>query len=464
MAGCAEEQTGQVDKVIAPNADGYSTMGGGDIGDPESYDDEIIVDGSSIFEDDNASWDGWTITSPGQAWTDAETGKWIGFDPEPNQAVSPAFKRGTSEMRVRFGLFLPEAFPVLGRMEFITPRQLFGVATHNILSPEGNGSASWIDVELAQASWRIVPRTRSASGEVTSGSEFMIPWAFATGWNQVELTVRVRDGGANDDLQFRVGEKVYAWTGVDLASGAEPFRHVLLGRWEPGTGDQLLAIRDLEVLDQMPSLEMASPPTGVDYARGGTRITSGFWSGWMVRNHSGAIRFYDRTTHGAMRDHTQGVIWMGTGKERSGQVTMRVRFHGDQLTTTGSGRHLLSITSRPLCFTPREYGLTSWTRVDLDRPAPGRIRAVVFNIVNDVRLNGGRWPTKTFSVPFAAEQWANLNVDWQMDGNRLTLKVNGVANTFTLLQGSEPPGIYLGLGNMDSMTGAIDFDDVRITN
>jgi hypothetical protein len=33
-----------------------------------------------------------------------------------------------------------------------------------------------------------------------------------------------------------------------------------------------------------------------------------------------------------------------------------------------------------------------------------------------------------------------------------------------LLQGSEPPGIYLGLGNMDSMTGAIDFDDVRITN
>ena len=49
-----------------------------------------------------------------------------------------------------------------------------------------------------------------------------------------------------------------------------------------------------------------------------------------------------------------------------------------------------------------------------------------------------------------------------MQGNRLTVTVNGDSHTFTLLPGSEPLGYYLGFGNMDPITGEIDFDDIRL--
>jgi hypothetical protein len=219
-------------------------------------------------------------------------------------------------------------------------------------------------------------------------------------------------------------------------------------------------VQDLE-------LSVTGAPPIYDYARGGYRFTSGFWSGWMVRTHSDncvgspCVRFIDRGGYGAMRDHTQGVRYLGTSYASSGQVDLKVRFHGSQLTSTGAGRHLLSITSRPLIFTPRDVGLATWTRVDLDRPSPGRVRAVIFNTVNGVRINDGRWPTRTFDVPFATDRWAALTIGWQMSGNRLTLRVNGQSATFTLLPGSEAPGVYLGLGNMDPISGEIDFDDIR---
>ena len=123
---------------------------------------------------------------------------------------------------------------------------------------------------------------------------------------------------------------------------------------------------------------------------------------------------------------------------------------------------MIGITSRPLSYTPRVYGRDYFTRVDFDNPRPGRIRAVVFNIVNNVRINGGRWPIHYFDVPLASEQWANVDIQWRMVANRLTMTVNGVAHTFTLLEGSEPLGVYLGLGNMDSMTGEVDFDDITL--
>jgi len=463
LAGCAEPENAEPEKVVAPERAGYSTMGGtiGNPDDPEGGEDEIAIEGASLLADDDASWDGWTIAAPEQAWTEAEVGKWISFDPLPNQAVSPAFAHGAREIRVRGLVYFPEAFPVLGHMEFITTRQLFGVATDNLLGTQG--TAEWLDIELAQSAWRIVPRARTAAGEVTSGAEYLLPWAFRTGWNQIELTVRVRDGAANDELQFRSGDKVYSWSEIDLLAGSDPFRYLHLGRWQPGVGEETIAFRDLQVNDVTPDTDMATPPSGVDYAYGGRRITSGFWTGWMVRTHSGAVRFYDRGGYGAMRDHTQGVYWMGTGKEYAGGVTMKVRFHDDQLTQTGPGRHLIGISSRPLCFTKREYGLDTWTRIDFDRPRPGRIRACIFNIVNGVRINEGRWPVHTFDIPFASERWTDVDIRWQMSGNRLTVTLNGVSHTFTLLQGSEPLGIYLGLGNMDAMTGACDFDDIQIT-
>ncbi len=461
LAGCAETENEQADKIVEPRTAGYAAMGG-NIGQPEdSDDDEIVIDGVTLFEDDDASWDGWMVSAPEQSWTETEVGKWISFDPLPNQAVSPPFQRGARELKVRGLVYFPEAFPVLGHMEFITSRQLFGISTDNLLA--GQGEAEWIDVELAQSAWRIVPKSRSASGDVTSGAEYLIPWAFATGWNQVELTARVRDGGANDDLEFKAGGKVYSWTGIDLLAGEESFRHLVIGRWQPGAGEETIAFRDLKVTDVTPGTDMATPPQDVDYAYGGRRITSGFWTGWMVRTHSSSVRFYDRGGYGAMRDHTQGVRWMGNGKEYAGGVTMKVRFHDNQLTQTGPGRHLIGISSRPLCFTRREYGLDTWTRVDFDRPRPGRIRAVVFNKVNGVRIDGGRWPVHTFDIPFASERWTDVAIRWQMSGNRLTITLNGVSHTFTLLEGSEPLGVYLGLGNMDAMTGESDFDDITIS-
>jgi hypothetical protein len=49
-----------------------------------------------------------------------------------------------------------------------------------------------------------------------------------------------------------------------------------------------------------------------------------------------------------------------------------------------------------------------------------------------------------------------------MSGNRLTIDVNGQSHTFTLLTGSEAPGYYLALGNMDPIRDEIDFDDIMV--
>ena len=59
-----------------------------------------------------------------------------------------------------------------------------------------------------------------------------------------------------------------------------------------------------------------------------------------------------------------------------------------------------------------------------------------------------------------ARCWADVEIGWEMRGNRLTVTVNGDSHTFTLLPGSEGPGYYLGLGNMDPITDEIDFDDI----
>jgi hypothetical protein len=92
LAGCAETDTAQPEKVVAPRTAGYAAMGG-NIGSPDdSDDDEIVIDGATLFEDDEASWDGWMVSAPEQSWTEAEVGKWISFDPLPNQETGPFIK------------------------------------------------------------------------------------------------------------------------------------------------------------------------------------------------------------------------------------------------------------------------------------------------------------------------------------------------------------------------------------
>jgi hypothetical protein len=212
-----------------------------------------------------------------------------------------------------------------------------------------------------------------------------------------------------------------------------------------------------------------APPSG-DYAEGGYVIPNGFWEGWRVRTHSHdgcgqpmCLRFFDHGSYGSMTDHTQGVYYLGDEPSYEGQVSMQVRFNQGTLGVQGSGRHLFSVTSRPLIFTPRSVGLDDWTRVDFDRPEEGRVRAVVFNIVDGVMIEGGHWPTHWFDVPFEVGRWAEFEVGWEMDGSRLTVRVNGDSHTFDLLPRSEAPGYYIGLGNMDPIQGEIDFRNIRVT-
>ncbi len=467
VVGCAEDRTPPPEEVSAP--ENGRLMEGAHGSDGDSYDEFLTAEGSVVYEDQTESWNDWSISVPEQTWIEPGKGKWIDFGAGVNEAFSPAFEHGSREVRVRFSLFLPENFPVFGHQSFITPRQLFGLSSSNeVLHPEDPFSA--LEVELSQARWHIVPRWRSRSGgEVVSGRTFEIPWAFTSGWNQIELVARVRDGGANDDLQLRIGSKRFLWKGVDLTADQNPFRYFHLGRWEPGAGDQLVAVRNLEVFDiSQSSKAMSDPPTGVDYASGGYRVSGGFWDGWMVRRHSDncgsspCVRFYDRDGYGAMRDHTRGVIWMGPGVETEGSASMRVRFHGSQLNSTDHSRQLASITSRPLGFTPSEYGLENLTKITFDDPRPGSVRLMLINIVDGVRINDGRWPNRRVDVPFASEEWADLAVSWRMEGARLAVTVNGQSETFDLLRGSEAPGVYLSLGNMDPISGVIDFDDIRV--
>lgn len=430
---------------------------------------DFALDGSLVLEDDDASWNGWSFLVPEQATVESERGKWIAFEPAGNHAFSPEWSRGLRQLRLRFQLDFPEGFPLYGSSDPTTARHLFGVSSFNPLSEAADGALSWIDVELHESGWQIIPRWRSGPEEaIVTGEPLEAPWAFEHGWNDVELTVILRGLGDKDgDLRLRVGDRVFAWTGIQLTGVADAFRYFYFGRWEPGAGDHRLAVRNLEVHDLTPPADVLPPP--YDYARGGYRIAGGFWNGWQVRTHrdncvgSPCLRFTDHGTYGSMRDHTQGVYYLGPQRASEGQVDMKVRFHGSQLGSTGAGRHLLGITSRPLCFTPREVGLENWTRVDFDRPESGRMRAVVFNKVNGVAINGTAWPTHWFNVPFATDRWAALSIAWRMSGDRLTMTVNGQTYTFTLLYGSEPPGYYLGFGNMDPISGEIDFDDIRVS-
>jgi hypothetical protein len=186
-------------------------------------------------------------------------------------------------------------------------------------------------------------------------------------------------------------------------------------------------------------------------------FTDGFWDGWRADSRRNYIEIGN---HGGMIRNAQAVRYIGSDGNARGRYGFRVKFtHPDQMNRAG-GMHLGGVSSNSLAFRP--YGENGqrypWetTRIDLDRPSDGRIRAHLYNVMGDELYEEVHW----FSVPLALNQWGQIDLEWQRSGNELEITLNGQEWTFNLRPGSPNLGTYLYLGNMDSITGAIEFDDI----
>jgi len=291
-------------------------------------------------------------------------------------------------------------------------------------------------------------------------------------------------------MRLKVGDRIYAWTQVDIASSNLPFRYFYVGNWDVDRGQRSFAFRNLQIVN-LTEREMPPPPPppgdggdtpppppaddggsspppdpATDIATGGYVIDQGFWSGWRVRTHSSSctgapcIRFHDRDGHGSFQAASQAVRHIGGDDDGQGSVRFDMLFEPGQLGTGVGGKHLFNISSRPLGFTPRDIGLDDWTRVDFNQPDEGRIRATIFNLVDGEALGGGFWPSHTFDVPFAVGQWAPVDIQWNQEGDRLTITVGGSSHTFDLLEGSENLGNYIAFGNIYDIDGEIQVANV----
>jgi hypothetical protein len=56
-----------------------------------------------------------------------------------------------------------------------------------------------------------------------------------------------------------------------------------------------------------------------------------------------------------------------------------------------------------------------------------------------------------------------VDLEWRQIGTALTVTLNDQSHTFRLLPGSPNLGSYLYLGNMDDISGAIEFDHIQYT-
>ena len=153
--------------------------------------------------------------------------------------------------------------------------------------------------------------------------------------------------------------------------------------------------------------------------------------------------------------------YIGQDEDGHGTVDFKVRFHDGQLDLGTGGHHFFNVTSRPLAFTPPEYGLSTWTRIDFDDPGTGRLRVVIFNNVNGAQLNNGFWPNHVFPIPFDEDVWVDVHIEWRQVNDRLTVTLNGNSHTFDLLPGSENVGNYIAFGNIYEIQGEIEVDEVR---
>jgi hypothetical protein len=428
---------------------------------PGGFDFESFTDretGVPAFID-GPTWQSWNFTSREQTWSQADRTKLVSFKPNPNLGYSPEFDP-VYEARVTFDLYLPSRFPVFG-----VPREaastVIGLGSYDATVDGPPEHFTGLGIDLYQGlRWRIRAESNDAreGGIWSSDDQFLMPWIFRHGWNHVEWMVFLRPGLDNDAMRIKVGDRIYSWTDVDLSHSPAGIQHVFLGSWEAGIGDQHFAVRNLRVDDLAPQAPPPPPPPPEgDYARGGYRFTDGFWSGWRVDS---ARNFIEIGGHGGMVRNASGIRYIGVDEDGSGSYGFRVRFtEPDQLNRAG-GKHLAGIASNPLAFRPRDpYGRrypVETTRIDLGRPSDGRIRAHLYNVTSDETLHEEiHW----FSVPFALDVWADVDLRWQQVGRELTLTLNGQSHTFRLLADSPNLGSYLYLGNMDDITGAIEFDN-----
>lgn len=206
-----------------------------------------------------------------------------------------------------------------------------------------------------------------------------------------------------------------------------------------------------------PDLSLLDPPGSrndlgiTDYV-----FTRGFWDNWRVDSQR---NYTEVDGHGGMRRNAQGTLDIGEDRDGQGRFGFRVKFtEPDQINRAG-GKHLGGVSSNELAFRPKVNGRRDpWetTRIDLDRPSNGRIRAHLYNMMDDGLYEQVHW----FSAPLELDRWANVDMEWRQVGTRLTVTLNDQTHVFNLRPGSPPLGRYLYFGNMDSITGAIEFDDI----
>jgi len=226
----------------------------------------------------------------------------------------------------------------------------------------------------------------------------------------------------------------------------------------PGPGDG-----DGDDNDQPPPPQPPPPPVDPDgdIAVGGYVFQEGFWRGWRADSRR---NYTEVNGHGAMGTNASAIRYIGADQDGAGRYSFRVKFnHADQMNLFG-GRHLAGVASNSLAFRPydddgRRYPWDT-TRIDLDRPSDGRIRGHLYSWIGDELYEEVYW----FRVPFALGEWGNVDLQWRQTGDRLVITVNGDSHTFNLLPGAPMLGSYLYLGNMDNITGVIEFDDFYFSN
>jgi hypothetical protein len=160
-----------------------------------------------------------------------------------------------------------------------------------------------------------------------------------------------------------------------------------------------------------------------------------------------------------MKSNTQGVRYLGPDDDGEGRIRFKVLLtHSSQINLAG-GKHLGGISSNALALdsTPHEETGRGATRIDLDRPSTGKIRAHLYNNKDGTLFEEVWWPNIS---GLAVGTWTTIEMRWQRVGDQLKATVNGQEHFFNLQPGSPNPGRYMYFGNMDSITGSIEFDSL----
>jgi hypothetical protein len=203
---------------------------------------------------DGPDWTGWKIVRRNRTWVDSD-GKWLDFQPHGNIAYSPEFE-GARRLRVTFELFLPPRFPI-----FSSPAgaltELFGL--HANLGAAASPSDLRLCIKLeSDLGWLVEATGRTIDGQTfSSGDLLRTRWLFMHGWNRVDWTIVLDEPGSSRDMmRLQVGDRIFAWSGLDLGRTADAFRFFRLGHWNLQNGSGEIAIRELQIEE----VEVETPP------------------------------------------------------------------------------------------------------------------------------------------------------------------------------------------------------------